>query len=63
MFPLALMHALLGVVHHLLHTHQYHAVCHFHRSHFISPLPGHKWVTVAHVRCRILAPAYWYRSP
>lgn len=63
MIQLTIMEHLLWWIRHFLTPLQYHPVCHFTRVHFINPPKHGKWVTVAHLRCTIKAPAIWYRSP
>ena len=53
----------IHMIHHFLAAQGYHPICHIHRNHSINPIPGHKYVQVARLRCRIMAPAKWYRSP
>lgn len=63
MIPLSILIHLVAVIHHLMDSYQMRAVCHFSRVHYIAPKPGHKWVTIAHIRCRIQAPSNWYTGP
>lgn len=63
MIPIDWLLHLIAVIHHIMATYELHTVCHYSRVHFIAPKPGHKWVTVAHIRCRIMAPSNWYTGP
>lgn len=60
MIPIAWLIHLIAVIRHDIAMYSMHAVCHYRRSHYINPAHK-KWVTLAHVRCVIKAPAWWYR--
>lgn len=64
MLPIAwIEHLVYMISHHWALQYGLKTVCHFHRAHTIAPAPGHKWVQVARISCRILAPSSWYRQP